>query len=202
MIRIPTLHALAALAALVALSVTAPALGAVKLDLSAIPVCYDFGCSTRQIVSLSEQEWQGVAGWLEPPAETAADERRRLRRAIGWMETLVGQRTPTYRDVGLNELLPDEAPGQQDCIDESINTTTYLRLLEADGKLRWHRVLDRAYRRAILDQHWAGQIEEKATGKRYVVDSWFKDNGYLPFVQSLTEWSKIRYFGTSFDSTF
>ncbi len=173
-----------------------------SLSLAALPICYDFGCNTRQMIALSDSEWRGVAGWFEPAPTNAAMERERIRKAVGWLEVLAGRHTPTHNDKGRNDLLPSEAPGQLDCIDESINTTAYLRLLEKEGLLRWHRVLDRAYRRAILDQHWAGQIEEVGSGQRYVVDSWFADNGALPFVQPLDEWRKIRYFGTSFDSTF
>ena len=47
-----------------------------------------------------------------------------------------------------------------DCIDESVNTTTYLKLFENHGLLRWHRTIERIQRRGIVDAHWAGQIEE------------------------------------------
>ncbi len=176
--------------------------GLPPLSLEAIPVCYNFGCDIRQTISISLTDWRGAAGWLQPPAATPEIERERIRQAIGWMEVLVGRRTPTNLDKARNELLPADSPGQQDCIDESLNTTTYLRLLEKYGLLKWHRVLDRAYRKAILDQHWAAQIEDLTTGERYVVDSWFSDNGSLPFIQKTAKWTKIRYFGTSFDSTF
>jgi len=168
----------------------------------AVSVCYNFGCNIRQDVQLSAEDWTTVASWFSPPAADAREERERIRQAVGWMEVIIGRYTPTHLDKARNDLLPTDSAGQMDCIDESTNTTTYLRLFESEGLLRWHRVLDRAYRKAILDQHWAGQIEEIATGRRYVVDSWFADNGHLPFVQATEEWEKIRYFGTSFDSTF
>jgi hypothetical protein len=167
-----------------------------------VSVCYNFGCNIRQAVQLSAGDWNTVASWFSPAPADAREERERIRQAIGWMEVVIGRYTPTHLDKARNDLLPTDSPGQMDCIDESTNTTTYLRLFESKGLLRWHRVLDRAYRKAILDQHWAGQVEEIATGRRYVFDSWFADNGRLPFVQATEEWEKIRYFGTSFDSTF
>lgn len=170
--------------------------------LDAIPVCYDFGCSTRQVIGLSDEEWQGVLGWLQPAAISAEEERKRISQAVGWIEELIGRHTPTHLDKAKNDLLPSQAEGQQDCIDESLNTTTYLRLLEHEGLLKWHRVVDRAYRKAILDQHWSGQIQEIATGQGYVVDSWFSANGHLPFIQKVEKWKEIRYFRTSFDYTF
>ncbi len=60
-----------------------------------------------------------------------------------------------------------------------------------NGYLRHHVVIEEAYRKAILDQHWAGQVMEKETGKRFVVDSWFQPNGYLPVVQASEDWEDI-----------
>jgi len=167
-----------------------------------IPVCYDFGCSTRTLIALTDEEWKMMGTWFDPVPPTPAAEREQIRKAVGWMEILVGQRTPTHLDKALDRLIPSDSPGQMDCIDESLNTTTYLKLFERAGWLHHHRVIDRAYRAALLDQHWSAQIEETNGGDRYVVDSWFADNGYMPFVQPTREWMKIPYFGTTFSSTF
>lgn len=173
-----------------------PARAATGID--NIPVCYDFGCKTLQVVAITPAEWQEVSGWFQPPAATAAEERQQIKQAIGWMEVVIGKHTPTHRDTGLDLEYHGEFPGQLDCIDESLNTTTYLRLFEHYGLLHHHRVLDRAYRRAIFDQHWAGQVEETHTGRRFVVDSWFQDNGILPYVQELHEWQDIPFFFSSY----
>lgn len=167
--------------------------GFAATSIESIPVCYNFGCKTKELVAITQQEWAEVSGWFDPPAATAADERQQIRQAIGWMEVVVGNHTPTHRDTGLDLQLGGEFPGQLDCIDESLNTTTYLRLFEYHGLLRHHRVRERAYRRAIFDQHWAGQIEEKDSGARFVVDSWFHDNGILPYVQTMDEWMDIPF---------
>jgi len=140
--------------------------------------------------------------WFDPAPATAEAEREQIRKAIGWMEILVGERTPTHLDKAMDKLIPSDSPGQMDCIDESLNTTTYLKLFEGAGWLHHHRVIDRAYRAALLDQHWSAQIEEIGSGNRFVVDSWFADNGYMPFIQSTADWMKIPYFGTTFSSTF
>ncbi len=158
---------------------------------AAIPVCYDFRCRSREVVSLSDEEWDTVVGWFREPAATPAGERDQIRRAIGWLEVLVGRHTPTHRDLAADELEEPRRPGQLDCIDESVNTTTYLRLLEYNGLLQHHEVIEEAYRRAIFDQHWAGQIREIGSGTRYVVDSWFQPNGYLPIIQNSEDWEDI-----------
>ena len=166
------------------------------VTLDAIPVCFDFGCKNNAVVDLPVTEWEGVAGWFHPAADTPEAEREQIKRAIGWMEVLIGRYTPTHRDLAFD--LPPATddtshlfPGQQDCIDEAVNTTTYLRLFEQSGLLKHHTVIEQAYRKAIFDQHWAGQIRELVTGERWVVDSWFQPNGYLPIIQSSPEWEDI-----------
>ena len=165
------------------------------ISLNGIPVCYDFGCKTLTTVGLPLTEWETVTGWFVPVAQTPAQEREQIKNAVGWMEVLIGRHTPTYRDIAFD--LPadgDETgmfPGQLDCIDEAVNTTSYLKLFEKSGLLKHHIVIEEAYRRSLLDQHWAGQVREKQTGKRFVVDSWFQPNGYLPVIQDSEQWEDI-----------
>lgn len=169
---------------------------------SAIPVCYDFGCATRASVSLPLTEWQSVAGWFDKVAPTAAAERQQIRQAVGWMEVLIGRHTPTHIDREFDLAHhAKRASGQLDCIDESVNTTIYLRLFEGNGFLRHHVVIEEAYRRAIFDQHWAGQIREIDTGTRYVVDSWFQPNGYLPVIQDSRSWENINLLSAVIDNS-
>ncbi len=168
------------------------------IGIDRIPVCMNFSCRDTQYVTLDQEEWNSIANWLLPPAEDAGIERLNIVNAIGWFEVVVGQHTPTHRDLG-GDLGNPEAnfPGQLDCIDESLNTTTYLKLFEQNGLLKHHRVVERAYRRAIWDQHWAGQIETLEGGDRWIIDSWFQNNGYLPYLQSAAEWENINIFHTA-----
>ena len=163
-----------------------------------IPICMNFSCKDQQLVSLSVEEWNSIADWLKQGGDDADTERLNIVNSIGWFEVVIGRHTPTHRDVGGDLGDPDaHFPGQLDCIDESMNTTTYLKLLESNGLLQHHRVVERAYRRAILDQHWAGQIETLDGGERWVIDSWFQHNGYLPYLQSAEEWQQINIFYTA-----
>lgn len=163
-----------------------------------IQVCMNFSCKDKQFISLDQQEWESIANWLVPVADEAGIERQNIVNAIGWFEVIVGRHTPTHRDVGGDLGNPGaNFPGQLDCIDESLNTTTYLKLLEQNGLLKHHRVVEPAYRRAILDQHWAGQIETLDGQERWIIDSWFQNNGYLPYLQSEAEWQDINIFYTA-----
>ena len=172
------------------------------LGINNIPVCMNFSCREKQTIAISEEEWNSIANWLRPAASNAEMERTNIKNAIGWMEVIVGRHTPTHRDVGGDLGNPDaQYPGQLDCIDESLNTTTYLKLFEQNNLLSYHKVIDRAYRRAIFDQHWAGQIEVIDSGERWVVDSWFQHNGYLPYLQTSEKWENINLLTANLDSS-
>ena len=176
------------------------------VSLDAIPVCYDFGCKNGSTVNLPLNQWSEVVGWFHPVAKTPDEEREQIKQAIGWMEVLIGRHTPTHKDLAfdLPATLDDPShlfPGQQDCVDEAFNTSTYLRLFELNGFLKHHIVIEQAYRKALFDQHWAGQIQEKLSGDRYVVDSWFQPNGYVPVIQASSDWEDINLLSAVIDDS-
>ena len=166
-----------------------------------IPICHGFGCNIESMISLSTTEWHSVAGWLKTNAPNPSTERNHIRQAIGWMEVLVGRHGPGREDRALDLKHVAYRTGQMDCVDESINTTTYLKLFEKQNLLRWHRVVERIQRRALFDAHWASQIEEIQTGDRYVIDSWFQDNGLLPNVQKTEDWADIPFYTALHDNS-
>jgi hypothetical protein len=152
-------------------------------------ICYDHSCTTVVTDSLNETEWLQVTAPLRTPASTAAGERAAIARSMALFETIIGRHTGTSIDKGRN-IAGFGLPGQLDCIDESTNTTTYLRLLERGGLLRHHRVTERATRFGLFVgmPHSTAVIEESGSGNRYVVDSWFYDNGQPPHIVRLEDW--------------
>ena len=153
-------------------------------------VCYDYACNSRQSLALSDNEWASLGRWLQEPRGTPAEERACIAAAVAEMERIVGARTGTWRDLpGTRRGAGD--PGQMDCVDESINTTTYLRLFAERGWLRWHQVQPRAHRfRWIFAEHWSAVIRETGSGTDFVVDSWFHGNGTAPHIFPLAEWNR------------
>jgi hypothetical protein len=83
-------------------------------------------------------------------------------------------------------------PGQQDSIDESVNTSLYLTLLQSVGLMRFHTVQDRATRGSFIlgYPHTAAVIRETKTGKEYAVDSWFYDNAKPPVIIPIEIWKE------------
>lgn len=152
-----------------------------------VSICYNYDCAVTAKVDFLAVELGAIRQVLLRRID-AAGERQAISQVLGLFEIAAGKQTPTWADKGRN-VNDDEVNGRMDCIDESRNATTYLRLLESKGWLKFHRVLDPVIRAPLLlDDHWAARIVENKTGLEYAVDSWFLDNGQPAFVAPLDEW--------------
>ncbi len=153
-----------------------------------VTICYNYDCAVEENVVVTGKTLLPVRDLLRR-AKNAEAERQAIAEAIGRFEAAVGERAPTRNDRGRNA--NDDGEGRMDCLDESHNTTAYLKLMEARGWLRHHRVLERVMRAPhLLDDHWAARIMEKKTGREFVVDSWFFDNGRPAVVYPLDAWKE------------
>ncbi|MDD5240207.1 MAG: hypothetical protein PHG47_00635 [Sulfuricella sp.] len=152
-------------------------------------VCYNYGCAAIDTVEFDVNVLNAMHRLLLR-AKDAAGERNAISLSIGLFEMAAGQQTPTWADKGGNAN-DDGVDGRMDCIDESTNTTNYLRLLEGKGWLRFHRILEPVMRAPMwVNDHWAARIVETQAGQEFAVDSWFFDNGQPAFVAPLEEWRK------------
>ena len=152
-------------------------------------VCYGNTCRYIVPVALSEREWNEIRDIFIPPAVSAAEEREKIRIAIGRFESIIGDKTGTSGDKGEN--FPGLGlQGQMDCVDEATNTSVYLTLLQDQHLLKWHHVLHRTNRgiETLQAPHFTAVISEDETGSEYAVDSWFLDNGQPPYIVPLSEW--------------
>lgn len=152
-------------------------------------VCHGNSCRLRSDIALTEAEWQRVRDVFGSVPADAVAERRLIARAIGLMEVMVGKQAGTLEDAaGMGvHWNPDE---QLDCIDETTNSTAYMRMMAADGLLRFHQVGMPAHRFVLSS--WGpsntATIADSATGKRYAVDSYFLANGEPASVLQLEVW--------------
>ncbi|HHQ40783.1 MAG TPA: hypothetical protein ENK20_00635 [Chromatiales bacterium] len=157
----------------------------------AFTVCHGHGCEQRTRVSLAPAEWARVEALFRPLPRDAAAERRAVACAIGLLERLVGPSTGTAGDLG--GTFPGLGrPGQMDCVDEATNTGTYLRMLADAGLLRFHVPDGRATRGYFVAgwPHTTAVMRERATGRRWAVDSWFENNGRPARVVPLGRWRR------------
>lgn len=165
-----------------------------------VEVCYNYGCLSEDTVLYSDEQLRRVETLLGD-AGNPTRERALLGVAIGWLLGWAGQQTPISADRGGN-LADGDAYGRMDCIDHATTTTRLLRLLERRGALRFHRVLAPAQRtRWLMFDHHSALIgallaadddnegnEGNEDDERFVVDSWFVDNGQPAAVMPLDNW--------------
>lgn len=154
-------------------------------------LCSNFGCSARYRTSLSEAEWVGVRAYFEPRATDAAAERVQMALAVGHIEQVLGPKVGTTKDRPGAAIVPFYSTrGQQDCIDEAYNTTTYLQFMERDKLFAWHSVGEPVTRGHVIDRwfHNTAIVIEIETGENYVIDSWFGANGEAADVTTLEAW--------------
>ena len=152
-------------------------------------ICYDHSCESVATVSVNQAEWRRATAPLSVESGNAADERAAIAAAIALFEQIIGERLGTSHDRGGN-LAGFGRPKQLDCVDESTNSHTYLRMLEQAGLFRFHSVMNRSTRFGLFAgmPHSTAVIRENATGVRYAVDSWFFDNGEPPYIVELKAW--------------
>jgi hypothetical protein len=153
--------------------------------------CWGGTCAEVVRTGLTQLEWQRVHGLFQPLPADAAAEREAIRHAIGLMEEIIGTKTGTAQDKA-GTFGNSAWPGQLDCNDETVNSTTYMRLMLADGLIRHHTILDTTTRGGFLifGRHSSAVIQELATGEKFAVDSWFYDNGQPAEVMPLATWAK------------
>lgn len=159
-----------------------------------VAICHGYSCQAEADIRYSEGQLGDVRGLLMAAVD-AENERNSLALAIGLLYRWGGEQSVIHRDRGGN-LADDYGSGRMDCIDHSTSTTRLLKMLERRGWLRWHRVLEPEIRQfaLVFMVHWSAVIEAVGDGTpeaaRFVVDSWFVDNGQPAVILPLEEWKK------------
>jgi hypothetical protein len=178
-----------------------------------VDICFNYGCQTEARIRYSDPQLEAV-GRLLAGAEDAGRERALLALVIGQLYGWAGEQSAIRNDRG-GDYADDAAYGRMDCIDHAESTTRLLRLLETRGWLRFHRVQEVVRRsRFVLDQHFSAVVEEieapasalpaapaplaaamppaanlsAGPRARFVVDSWYYDNGMAAVVLPLDQW--------------
>lgn len=165
-----------------------------KIDPANIAVCSQYGCKKITQVSIDQKLQLRILQLFQVEKLSAQYERALLAEYIAQVEQFIGRQTNTQFDRGgsfpvfLN--LGAQYSNQMDCIDESTNTLSYLRLLDSQGLITHHDVTGLVTRGGLLAgyPHTAVLLTEEKSNKKYVIDSWFYDNGRPAVVLPLKIW--------------
>jgi hypothetical protein len=156
-------------------------------------VCHGFGCTERSHASLTLAEWHKVIAEFRPRAKNAKSERQQVARAVALMERLVGPQTGTAAHQWTHKnllILPNMGDTTQlDCVDEAVNSWTYMTMMERGNLLHFHHVADLSNAGSLTDPNMRNTavLQEKGGGY-YAVDASLVDYGVPPAVMPLATW--------------
>lgn len=155
-------------------------------------VCHGFNCYYRTEAWITDQQWRQVEKIFRPAPGTAEEERVRVARAIGRLETYAGLSSGLNKDRAKAETFEEDRLSQMDCIDETVNTDLYLSFLAEGDLLKYHRPHNPVHRGYFIDGAWphnSAALQEIETGTVYVIDSYYRAHGAEAYVVPLKEWA-------------
>jgi hypothetical protein len=153
--------------------------------------CHGFGCAEISHAALSEAEWRRIAEVFSPPAADAQAERRQIARGVALIQRLVGAQTGTAAHQWTHKnmkILPNYLgdPTQLDCIDEAVNTWTYLTMMERGGLFRFHHVAQLSNGGDLVARNTA--VLQEIGGGYFAIDPSLVDVGVPPPIIPLATW--------------
>lgn len=155
--------------------------------LSDFTVCHGFFCAERSPATISEEQWRRVTAIFKTRAKNARLERQQIARAVAMIQTIVGPQTGTNAHQWTHRnmlVLPNGGDlSQLDCIDTSVNTWTYMTLMERSGLFAFHRVAPLSY--APLRNT---AVMQEINGGYFAIDASLVDVGVPPPVMPLAIW--------------
>ncbi len=156
-------------------------------------VCHGFNCVEKSPASLSGEQWRRVAAVFQPRPKNARAERAQIARAVALIGKMVGPQTGTdahqwtHRNLLVWPNLGDLT--QVDCVDASVNTWTYMTMMERDGMFRFHRVAQLSYAGSLTDPDLRNTaVLREKDGGYFAIDASLVDYGQPPLVMPLEVW--------------
>jgi hypothetical protein len=156
-------------------------------------VCHGFFCVQRSPVSLNEDQWRRIAAVFKPRAKNAQLERQQIGRAIALIESYVGPQAGIAAKQWTHKymlVLPNMGDLTQiDCVDASVNTWTYMTLMERAGLFQFHKVAPLSYAGSFTDPDLRNTaVVQQIDGGYFAVDASLVDHGVPPLIMPLAVW--------------
>lgn len=163
-------------------------------DVDEIGYCYGHGCQHKGLVSLNEGQWLEIQKLFKAKELSPAEERQAITVAIGRIEAIAGQQNGTDKDKA-GTFISDVGDRQLDCIDEAVNASNFISLIERDGLLKYHALREPMLRSWVNGNilHATAVLEQvagnnSAKSNMWSVDSSFFKNGENATLSPLEQW--------------
>jgi len=156
-----------------------------------ISYCHGYGCKLRTTIHFSGADMQRLKSIVAAGGSSAKAERMALGKADQWYERISGAQSGTSHDEAKGAFSDAYNAAQLDCIDESTNTTTLLKLIEKRGWLKYHKVGRPSARGLLFDlryPHNTAVVIETDSREAWVIDSWIPANAEFPDIMPLAVW--------------
>lgn len=154
--------------------------------------CRAYGCQEVDTITLNKEQWRAIDVIFIPTAKSPRAERKKIANAIAMFEKIIGKKNGTSEDVW--GTFQKTGKNQQDCVDESINTSIYLSVLKQRGHIKFHDIESPTSRTplasAVSWPHQTAVITQRNSKQSFAVDSWFHDNATPPEIIELQTWKK------------
>jgi hypothetical protein len=161
--------------------------------LAEFTVCHGFNCSERSKASLSVKQWRRIAATFRPRAKNAQAERQQIASAVALIESMVAPQAGiaahqwTHKDMLILPNLGDMT--QLDCVDEAVNTWTYMTLMERGRLFHFHQVAQLSHAGGATDPFMRNTaVLKEINGGYFAIDASLVDNGVPPVVMPLAIW--------------
>jgi hypothetical protein len=155
--------------------------------------CHGYGCTETSRATLSGDAWKRIAAVFKPAAKDARAERRQIAHAVAVTQLLVGAQTGTAAHQWTHDhmkILPNNGdPTQLDCIDEAVDTWTYLTMMDRAGLFRFHHAAKLSYAGSMVDPNLRNTaVIQEINGGYFAVDPSLVDVGVPPPIIPLDVW--------------
>jgi hypothetical protein len=161
--------------------------------LAVFTVCHGFYCTEKSYATMSKDQWRRVTAVFKPRAKNARLERQQIARGVALIETIVGPQTGTDAHQWTHQnmlVMPNGGDlTQLDCVDASVNTWTYMTLMERSGLFHFHRVAQLSNAGSLTDPDMRNTaVLQEINGGYFAIDASLVDVGVPPLIMPLATW--------------
>lgn len=157
-------------------------------DPAHLQICHGFGCTYRTRLNFTKAELGELARLMSTGSPSAASEREAIAQTEIWFSNRVTKLLSHARHPGWY-VEGAFVEGEMDCLDVTTNTTALVLVLDEMGLLR-HHTLKHPTARGIFvyGAHATTVLEDRQTGRDWVVDPWHNAPGTRADVLPLDQW--------------